>query len=103
MLSLIVYVPREQSESLKNALFKAGAGRIGNYDSCCFEIAGRGQFRPLSGSNPHVGQHDSIEVVEEHRLEMVCSPDLIRQVIAALKEAHPYETPAYHVLKCEAY
>jgi len=95
MYKLEFYVPPMQLDAVKTAIFEAGAGRIGNYDCCCWETSGTGQFRPLDGSNPFIGQTGSIEQVAEVKVEMVCAEEYIEAVVAALKEAHPYETPAY--------
>jgi hypothetical protein len=97
MLSLAVYVPASHLEEVKQALFAAGAGKIGNYDSCCWQTKGTGQFRPLAGSHPHLGRQDQVEKVDEWKLEMVCEKAVLEPVIAALRKAHPYETPAYLV------
>lgn len=97
MVKLCFYVPADQLEAVKQAVFAAGAGRIGNYDQCCWQIEGEGQFRPLDGANPAIGQQHQLEKVREFRVEMVCADDHITSVIAALKQAHPYEEPAYDV------
>jgi hypothetical protein len=89
------YVPVEAVENVKNAVFTAGAGKIGNYDCCCWETVGTGHFRPCEGSNPYIGKQEKIEKVEELKIELVCAEEYIDQVIVALKESHPYETPAY--------
>ena len=89
------YVPQADAEQVKAALFAAGAGRIGNYDSCCWSTSGCGQFRPLENSSPAIGEHGKIERVNETKIELVCSAELIDEVISALKKSHPYETPAY--------
>ncbi|HBM22588.1 MAG TPA: NGG1p interacting factor NIF3, partial [Alcanivorax sp.] len=60
---LCFYVPEEHAEAVKNAVFEAGAGRIGNYDCCSFQVAGQGQFRPLEGSDPYIGGQGEIETV----------------------------------------
>lgn len=101
MYLLSFYVPIDQADDVKGALFAAGAGRMGSYDSCAWQTQGQGQFRPLSGSNPFIGQKDKLEYVDEVKVEMVCHDDVIREAIKALIEAHPYETPAYTVVKCE--
>lgn len=100
MLKLTFYVPKDSCESVKEALFRIGAGKIGNYDSCSFETEGWGQFRPLKGSNPTIGKMDKVEKVLEVRVEMVMNDNIVKEAIAALKAAHPYETPAYDVVKC---
>jgi hypothetical protein len=89
------YVPEEHAERVKAAVFDAGAGRIGNYDRCAWQTAGRGQFRPLPGSKPAIGRQDAIERVAEAKVEMVCAAEHIEDAITALKAAHPYETPAF--------
>ena len=96
MVKLEFYVPLEYADRVKNALFEAGAGKIGNYDRCSWETSGTGQFRPGATSNPAVGNKESLTKVEELKIEMVCREKYIKNVINALKETHPYETPAYH-------
>ena len=98
---LAVYVPESHRNSLKQALFQAGAGKIGNYDSCCWETQGTGQFRPLPGSHPFLGTQDRVEHTPEWKIELVVPADRIEAVIAALKRAHPYETPAFHYFPAE--
>ncbi len=90
-----VYVPENHADSVKDAMFAAGAGTIGNYDRCCFQTSGRGQFRPLNGADPFLGAVGREEHVTEWKLEMICRADCIEAVIAALRKAHPYETPAF--------
>ncbi len=92
---LEIYVPTTHAEMLKAALAAAGAGRLGNYDSCIWECAGTGQFRPLPGSDPFLGKTGEVERVAEHKLEMLVEAETISAVLAALKLAHPYETPAF--------
>jgi hypothetical protein len=99
MLSLIFYVPDSHLEIVKGALFAAGAGKIGNYDSCAWQTKGYGQFRALEGSAPYLGQKGIIEKVDEWKVELVFEESIQEQVLAALKKSHPYETPAYLVVK----
>lgn len=99
MLKLCFYVPESHLALVKQAVFDAGAGRIGNYEQCCWQIAGQGQFRPMAGANPAIGQLEQLELVIEYRVEMVCKNDLIAGVITALRNAHPYEEPAYDVVQ----
>ena len=98
MYKLCFYVPETHLEAVKAAVFAAGAGRIGDYDSCSWEVLGRGQFRPLAGSKPFLGQQGEVEQVAEYRVEMVCDAASIRGAVAALKRAHPYEEPAWDVV-----
>ena len=97
MFKICVYVPENSVEKVKQALFTAGAGRIGNYDSCCWQTAGTGQFRPLEGSNPAIGSLNEVEHVREVKVELVCADHLVKQAILAIKESHPYEEPAFDV------
>ena len=102
MFKITFYVPLKDKELVKNAMFKAGAGKMGNYDSCAFETEGIGQYRPLAGSNPHLGKLNQIEKVSEVRVEMIChTEEIIKNTISAMKESHPYETVAYAVTKIE--
>lgn len=86
-------------DKVKSAVFAAGAGRIGAYDHCSWQVLGQGQFRPLDGSQPFIGQSGVVESVEEWKVELVVADELIQQVVLALKQSHPYETPAYEVWK----
>ena len=97
MHKLVFFVPESHLETVKQAVFATGAGRIGDYDSCCWQVLGQGQFRPLAGSAPFLGQQGQVETVEEYRVEMVCDDRLISDAVKALLEAHPYEEPAYDV------
>jgi hypothetical protein len=92
---LVVYVPENAAEAVKRALFDAGAGRVGNYDRCCWQTLGTGQLRPLEGSRPAIGKQDQVEHIPEIRLEMVVPEKYLRAALDALQDAHPYETPAY--------
>lgn len=95
MYQLVFYVPRAYCEAVKQAMFEAGAGRVGPYDSCAWQTAGTGQFRPLPGSDPFIGQAGELERVEELKVEMVCESRVLAAAIDALKRAHPYEEPAF--------
>jgi hypothetical protein len=103
MFKLVFYVPYDKAEDVKVAVFNTGAGKIGHYDQCCWQVLGQGQFRPLAGSQPFIGdapfagESAVIETVSEYRIEMVCSDDVINAAVSALKKAHPYEEPAYDV------
>lgn len=99
MYKLTVFIPDNALDAVKSALFSAGAGSIGNYEQCCWQVKGTGQFMPTLGSQPYIGQKDKLEKVAEWRVEMVVSDTALQAVLAALKEAHPYETPAYDVIK----
>ncbi|HIO31819.1 Nif3-like dinuclear metal center hexameric protein [Marinobacter salarius] len=102
MYKMCYFVPESHLETTKSALFEVGAGRIGDYDCCAWQCKGQGQFRPLDGSEPFLGQAGEIERVDEFRVELVCKDDLIQAALRALKQAHPYEEPAYEVFRMEA-
>lgn len=101
MYKLVFYVPEANLDEVKNAIFATGAGRIGDYDCCCWQTKGEGQFRPLANSNPHLGEHNQLESVSEYKVELVCSDATIKPAIQALKQAHPYEEPAYQAWQVE--
>lgn len=98
MYKLTVFIPDEHLESVKSALFTAGAGQIGNYARCCWQVKGMGQFMPLAGSNPHTGEQGHLYQDNEWRVEMVVADEHLSAVITALKDSHPYEAPAYDVV-----
>ena len=95
---LVTYVPVAHTEAVLAALFAAGAGQLGDYRECAFVAAGTGQFRPLSGARPTVGEVGRLEYVAEHRIELVVDRGRRDAVVAALRAAHPYEEPAFHVI-----
>jgi len=99
LFQIIVYVPVSDAETLKTALFEAGAGRYQNYDQCAWETSGTGQFRPLDGANPAIGTINRREYVEEIKIETICTRANLSNVLKALLEAHPYEEPAYGVIE----
>ena len=99
MIKLSFYVPESHLEAVKQAVFAKGAGRIGHYDSCCWQTSGEGQFRPLDGSQPFLGQQGQVEKVVEYKVEMVCDEICLSEVIKALKQSHPYEEPAFDAVK----
>lgn len=94
---LVVFVPVEETPAMLDALAKAGAGRIGEYERAAFSAAGEGTFRPLEGANPTIGTVGDIEVVAENRLELILPRRNRRAVVEALKAAHSYEEPAFDI------
>lgn len=101
MYKISFYVPERDVDCVKLAMFDAGGGRIGQYSHCAWQVLGEGQFMPLDASDPLIGEHHRLEKLSEYKVEMVCDEAHIQSVIAALKRAHPYEMPAYHVIRCE--
>lgn len=99
MHKLTVYIPEAHLEPVKEALFAAGAGRYAAYDRCCWQVLGQGQFRPLEGSDPFVGQTGVLERVPEYRVELLCADEAVARVTRALRAAHPYEEPAFDFVR----
>ena len=94
---LVVFVPAAALDAVRDALFAAGAGRIGEYERCSWYAEGTGTFRALPGASPTVGEVGREERVPELRLETVFPSERQEEVVAALRAAHPYEEPAYDV------
>jgi hypothetical protein len=94
---LIVFVPPESLDAVRDALFEAGAGRIGGYERCSWYTEGTGTFLGGEGTEPVLGEGGREERVRELRLETVFPAELHADVVAALRRAHPYEEPAFDV------
>jgi hypothetical protein len=98
---IVVYVPATHAGAIRDAVGKAGAGQQGNYSFCSFSVSGTGRFKPESGAQPAIGRVGALEEVIEERIEFACEATLLRQVMAAIVAAHPYEEPAIDVLPLE--
>ncbi len=98
MYVLVCYLPGSHLESVKSALFEAGAGSMGGYDQCSWQTKGFGQFMPSSTSNPFIGKREELAQVEEWRIELVVKEEDVPSVIEALKRSHPYDVPSYHLI-----
>ena len=94
---LVVFVPPEALDAVRDALFEAGAGRIGAYERCSWYTEGTGTFLGGEGTSPMIGEPGREERVPELRLETVFPVEQHEQVVAALRRAHPYEEPAFDV------
>jgi len=99
MKKLVVFVPETHVEALKDALFDAGAGRLGDYERCSWQALGQGQFQPNAAANPYLGSAGKLESVFEYRVEMVCDDSCLAGAVAALRKAHPYEEPAFDIIE----
>lgn len=97
MRKLVVFVPREALDTVRDALFEAGAGRIGNYERCSWYTQGTGTFLAREGSSPALGEVGREQRVAELRLETVFPAERQEEVVAALRKAHPYEEPAFDI------
>ncbi len=99
MYKICFYVPVSHVDEVKAALFSAGAGQVGNYACCSWQVLGDNQFLPMKNSNPCLGRIGQLEQVSEYKVEMVCEDEFIKGAIEALIAAHPYEEPAYHFVR----
>jgi hypothetical protein len=95
----VTFVPRTDLDRVAQALYEAGAGKIGNYSHCGFQTPGTGTFLPLAGANPTIGQQGTHETVDEIKLESVVTENRMGSVLQALRQSHPYETPAFDVFR----
>ncbi len=98
LLKLVTYVPTAQADDVRRALFQAGAGCIGRYDACSYNVDGVGTFRPGVGTRPFAGTPGELHREAETRVEVILPRHLMPQVVAALQTAHPYEEPAFDLL-----
>lgn len=98
---LVTFCPDDHAQKVLSAIFKAGAGHIGNYDSCSFNLSGKGSFRALEGANPFVGNVNTMHFENEQRIETIFPVYLQNKILKALFAAHPYEEVAYDVYPLE--
>ncbi len=98
---IVTFAPHEHSNKVRTALFNAGGGHIGNYDSCSFNSEGFGSFRGSDDSNPFVGDKGKLHLEPETRIETIFPAHIQKNIISALKEAHPYEEVAYDIYPLE--
>lgn len=98
---LCIFTPRDFTEKIKDVLFNYHAGEYNNYDKASFLSSGQGTFRPLDGSNPHIGNKNELEIVSEDKIEVIIEKKYLNNAISKMKEVHPYETVAYDVIKLE--
>jgi hypothetical protein len=99
MLKLIYYVPESHLEVTKAAVFELGAGGIGHYEQCAWQVLGTGQFKPVKGADPFMGEIGALEKVAEWRVEMIVPENKAVDVARALKQSHPYEEPAFEFIQ----
>ncbi|MGO4603788.1 hypothetical protein [Terrabacter sp. 2YAF2] len=96
---LVFYSPVESTEDVLAAVFAAGAGAVGDYTECAWLVEGSGRFRPGPGADPAIGIVGELERLPEHRVEVTLPRSGRARVVAALRAAHPYEEPAFHVIE----
>ncbi|MDD5489420.1 MAG: NGG1p interacting factor NIF3 [Candidatus Moranbacteria bacterium] len=100
---LIVFVPVADADKVREAIHAAGGGKLGNYSHSSFSSRGTGRFKPEQGANPSFGKVGKIEEIEEERIEVLCEENVVQDVVAAMKKAHPYEEVAYDVYELAKY
>ena len=98
LCKLVVYTPKDKADELSSALFAIGAGKIGNYEECQFEVEGRGTFKPMKDSNPTEGEIGVRSIVEEVKLEYLVSTHSLKGVLSEMKRVHPYEEVAHDII-----
>ncbi|MBW7959932.1 hypothetical protein H3C65_00340 [Patescibacteria group bacterium] len=97
LVKLVVYVPETDADRVREAMGKAGAGVIGNYQFCSFSIKGVGRYLPVAGAKPAIGKVGKLEEVAEERIEVTCERKDLKKIITAVKKVHPYEEVAYDI------
>lgn len=97
-VKIIVTIPVENVDEIRNAICEAGAGVIGNYTDCSMSTKCIGIFKPNDDANPYIGKNNNLEFVEEEKLEVVCDVKLVKNIITKLREVHPYEEPAIDII-----
>lgn len=101
LLKLVTFVPAENIEAVRSAVHEAGAGQVGNYRDCSFEVTGTGRFKPDDHAQPHIGQRGKPEQVNEIRMEVLLPVEREQAVLKALRVAHPYEEVAFYLTRLE--
>jgi len=97
VVKIVVFVPEDYADIVREAMGKAGAGIIGDYKYCTFSVKGIGRYIPLKTAQPFIGKVDELSEVKEERIETVCYKDELDMVIEAIKKVHPYEEVALDV------
>jgi len=95
---IITGVPPEHADAVLDAISSAGGGIVGEYTHCAFMNVGTGRFKPSTAANPNVGQRDTINSVPEARIETFCDRAVAKQVVSAIREAHPYEEVVIYIV-----
>lgn len=101
IVKIVVFVPESRADAVREAMGKAGTGKLGNYSYCSFSSKGIGRFKPEKGARPAIGEVGKLESVQEERIEAICGRDSLKDVVAAIKKAHPYEEVALDVYPLE--
>lgn len=102
LVKIVVTVPEADADKLRQAIGKAGGGKVGNYTYCSFSTKGVGRFLPQNGANPAIGEVGKPEEVIEERIEVTCEQAKLKEVVAAIRSAHPYEEPAIDIYSLQS-
>ena len=94
---VIVTVPENEADKLRQAIGNVGGGKVGNYTHCSFSVRGTGRFLPVNGANPAIGQVGKLEEVVEERIEITCDSESVKAVVAVIRQTHSYEEPAIDI------
>ena len=97
LYKIVVTVPEDEADKLREVIGNAGGGKVGNYTHCSFSVKGVGRFLAADGANPTIGRVGKLEQVLEERIEITCDGELVKTVVATIREAHSYEEPAIDV------
>ncbi|MBP1968688.1 dinuclear metal center YbgI/SA1388 family protein [Virgibacillus natechei] len=97
LFKISVSVPKSHKNDVLEAFNNSGAGHIGDYSNCTFQIEGQGTFKPLEGTAPHIGTQNELEIVDEIKVETIVQEGILANVVHAMIEAHPYEEAAYDI------
>lgn len=97
-VKIVVTIPVDNVEKVRDAICNAGAGVIGNYTNCSMATKCIGTFKPNDNANPYIGEKEKLEFVEEEKLEVVCEVDKVKKILKALRESHPYEEPGIDII-----
>lgn len=100
-VKIVVFVPESHTDIVREAIGKAGVGRIGNYTYCSFSSKGIGRFKPEDGAHPAIGKVGKLESVQEERIEFICNRNLVKDVVVDIKKVHPYEEVALDIYPLE--
>ncbi len=96
-VKIVTFVPTENADDIRQVLGSAGAGKLGEYTFCSYSVTGIGRFLPSKNADPHIGEPGKLESVQEERIEVLCNREDAKEIVAALKKAHPYEEVAVDI------
>jgi hypothetical protein len=97
-VKIITTSPVENANDIRAALSQAGTGKMGEYGDCSFTVLGKGRFTPTPGADPHIGEANKLEIVEEEQINVMCDRSQAKHVIAELRRVHPYEEPLIEII-----